>query len=72
MFDGDSGHFDPAAAVRFPRRRPWRVRLASWLRLCRNRARQRRALSSLDTRMLADIGVSHAEAARECTKPFWR
>lgn len=34
-------------------------------------ARQRRALLSLDTRMLADIGVSQADAAREAARPFW-
>ncbi len=34
-------------------------------------ARQRRALLSLDARMLADIGVSQADAAREAARPFW-
>ncbi len=36
------------------------------------RARQRRALASLDDRLLSDIGVSRAEADREARKPFWR
>ncbi len=36
------------------------------------RHRQRRALGRLDTRLLHDIGVSPATAAREARKPFWR
>ena len=38
----------------------------------RERARQRRQLAGLDVRMLRDIGVTAAEAERECQKPFWR
>ena len=38
----------------------------------RERARQRRQLARLDARMLRDIGVTAAEAERECEKPFWR
>jgi uncharacterized protein YjiS (DUF1127 family) len=37
----------------------------------RNRARQRGALAMLDDRLLADIGISRADAERECNKPFW-
>ncbi len=36
------------------------------------RARQRRALSRLDERLLNDIGVSAAQARQESEKPFWR
>jgi len=36
------------------------------------RSRQRRELADLDDRMLKDIGASHAAAAREIAKPFWR
>lgn len=36
------------------------------------RARQRRALLSLDDRTLRDIGVSRGAAAAEAQKPFWR
>lgn len=36
------------------------------------RHRQRIALAELDQRLLADIGVSHQDAARETAKPFWR
>jgi uncharacterized protein YjiS (DUF1127 family) len=36
------------------------------------RVRQRRALLTLDDRMLKDIGVSRADVLRECDKPFWQ
>jgi uncharacterized protein YjiS (DUF1127 family) len=36
------------------------------------RNRQRHQLANLDDRMLWDIGVTRAQAARECAKPFWR
>ncbi|MCF3631082.1 DUF1127 domain-containing protein [Thalassospiraceae bacterium LMO-SO8] len=72
MFDGIPDPCDLEQARRAVRRRPWRIRLTAWLRLCRDKARQRRALARLDTRLLTDIGISPAEAARECAKPFWR
>lgn len=34
-------------------------------------ASQRRALLTLNARMLADIGISRADAAREAARPFW-
>jgi len=37
-----------------------------------DRAAERHQLGSLDDRMLADIGVSHAAACNEAGKPFWR
>jgi uncharacterized protein YjiS (DUF1127 family) len=43
-----------------------------WLRHWRQRARQRAELASLDDRMLADIGISRAEAEFLSSKPFWR
>lgn len=43
-------------------------RVALWI----ERLRQRRALASLDERMLRDIGITRFDAARECDKPFWR
>ncbi len=46
--------------------RLWRV-ILRWL----DRARQRDALSELDERLLADIGVSPGEAAAEAKKPMW-
>lgn len=36
------------------------------------RMRQRRALAELDARLLADVGLSREQVARECAKPFWR
>jgi uncharacterized protein YjiS (DUF1127 family) len=36
------------------------------------RARQRRALLSLDDWMLKDIGLSRADVMREYDKPIWR
>lgn len=42
------------------------------LLLWRERARQRSKLARLDDRMLRDIGVTRADAARELGKPFWR
>jgi uncharacterized protein YjiS (DUF1127 family) len=41
------------------------------LRTWQHRHRGRRALRQLDDRLLRDIGVSRAEAAREARKPFW-
>ncbi len=38
----------------------------------RERARQRRALASLDDHLLRDVGLSRAEVVREARKPFWR
>jgi uncharacterized protein YjiS (DUF1127 family) len=45
----------------------WRM-IARWI----ERARQRDALARLDDAMLRDIGITRAEAARECERPFWR
>lgn len=42
--------------------------LAVWA----ERARARRSLATLDDRMLADIGATREQAAREAAKPFWR
>jgi uncharacterized protein YjiS (DUF1127 family) len=36
------------------------------------RARTRRLLSQLDSRDLADLGLSHADRVNELDKPFWR
>jgi uncharacterized protein YjiS (DUF1127 family) len=50
----------------------------SWLRHCgavlaawMARVRERRELQELDDRLLADIGLTHADVERECAKPFW-
>ncbi len=42
--------------------------LLTWQR----RADERDRLATLDPRLLADMGISEAEAAREAAIPFWR
>jgi uncharacterized protein YjiS (DUF1127 family) len=44
------------------------ARLGQW----RRRSRDRAQLARLDDRMLADIGISRAEAEFLANKPFWR
>jgi uncharacterized protein YjiS (DUF1127 family) len=43
------------------------ARLLRWHEL----SRQRRALLTLNPRMLKDIGITRTEAAREACRPFW-
>lgn len=40
----------------------------TWL----SRRRQRLDLAELDDRLLADIGLTRADVARETAKPFWQ
>jgi uncharacterized protein YjiS (DUF1127 family) len=42
------------------------------LRIWRQRASTRRALSQLSTAALQDIGIDQDSAAAEAAKPFWR
>ena len=35
------------------------------------RRRQLRALCDLDDHLLGDIGLSHADVAHACSRPFW-
>ena len=42
--------------------------LATW----RQRARQRKELSTLDSRTLRDLGLSASDVNFEANKPFWR
>jgi uncharacterized protein YjiS (DUF1127 family) len=42
------------------------------IRLWAERRRHRKALARLGDDLLADIGLSPKEAAREAAKPFWR
>jgi len=59
----------PRAAARMPRAMISFIdRLAAWV----ERGRERRMLAGLDDRMLADIGISRAEAASEWAKPGWQ
>ena len=47
-------------------------RLRTWIRLCWERDRQRRALSQLSDYYLRDIGVTREEANAEVAKLPWR
>ena len=49
----------------------WPRRILATLVTWQARADGRRHLSELDDRLLADMGVSRAEADRESRKPFW-
>ena len=42
------------------------------LLIWKERDQQRRHLASLDDRLLSDMGISRADAAREAAIPFWR
>ena len=42
--------------------------VAGWSR----RVRQRSYLADLDSRMLADVGITPAERDAECAKRFWQ
>ncbi len=65
---------DPQAAPAAPSdgpRRHWVPRALDTLLLWQERSRQRHALAQLSDRMLRDIGISRADVAAECAKPFW-
>jgi uncharacterized protein YjiS (DUF1127 family) len=36
------------------------------------RRRSRRVLAGCDDRLLRDVGITRAQAAREAARPFWR
>jgi uncharacterized protein YjiS (DUF1127 family) len=48
------------------------ARLFGALREWRRRSKSRAQLATLDDRMLADIGISRADAEFLANKPFWR
>ena len=53
---------------------PFQARIAGLVDLLlswQERARQRTSLAEMDDRMLADIGLSRADAEREAARPFW-
>jgi uncharacterized protein YjiS (DUF1127 family) len=53
-------------------RRSAGARLVATIGAWRRRARERAELARLDSRLLADIGLSRAEAEFIINKPFWR
>jgi uncharacterized protein YjiS (DUF1127 family) len=55
----------PALAIRC---RALAEAVGTWI----ERIRTRRRLGHLSDHLLKDIGLSHAEVARETEKPFWR
>jgi uncharacterized protein YjiS (DUF1127 family) len=50
----------------------WGTRFWRWCVRCSALSRQREALSSLDDRLLEDIGVTRRQANAEAAKPFWK
>jgi uncharacterized protein YjiS (DUF1127 family) len=48
------------------------VRAFDTLLLWQERDFERHSLAQQDARMLADMGISRAEAREEAAKPFWR
>ncbi|AGI21992.1 hypothetical protein H681_00550 [Pseudomonas sp. ATCC 13867] len=61
----------PLLAVSYPRQPARTARLRAFRQWLQN-ARTRRQLAALDSRQLADIGISPSERMREISKPFWR
>ncbi len=57
-----------------PRRHPVNPlkRLYALLYIWQARAEQRYSLTEIEDRLLADVGITRAEADREAAKPFWR
>ncbi|MCC7046855.1 MAG: DUF1127 domain-containing protein [Alphaproteobacteria bacterium] len=47
-------------------------RFAAWCRAAAERRRQRHFLATLDAHGLRDIGLTRAQALRECCKFFWQ
>jgi uncharacterized protein YjiS (DUF1127 family) len=62
-------HRDATAGVFNLGQRLWRW--IEWLEHAAERQRQRRSLAALDDRLLADIGLSRADALHQASKPFW-
>lgn len=55
-----------------PISRPYWLSLYARLRQWQRNARTRRQLARLDSRQLADAGISEAQRQCELDKPFWR
>jgi len=52
--------------------RPTTRKLLMLMTVWYQRGRQRQQLAQLTDRELRDIGISHAEAQTEASKPFWQ
>jgi uncharacterized protein YjiS (DUF1127 family) len=59
---GVAGHFSFSQLI---------ARGAEMISLWQERAEGRQHLAALDDHMLADIGLTRAEAEQEANKPFW-
>lgn len=59
----------PASAAK---RAGWPARLLDTLFNWQRRVEDRRRLSELDDRLLADMGISRTDAQYESSKPFWK
>ena len=70
--DGSAATTPPAMVRGFGDNFPWAMRAALRVVGAFQRARQRRALSLLDPRLLDDIGVTPEQAQAEARKPPWR
>ena len=63
----------PTVSIRFRRvPLPDPTRVFEVVDLWQARSAQRRRLAALEDRMLKDIGISRADAARESRKWFWQ
>lgn len=63
-----SGNCDRPTALRMS----WVTRFWRWCAWCSARSRQRKALWTLDDRLLKDIGVTRQQADAEAARPFWK
>lgn len=50
----------------------WYLRLFATIALWRRNARTRHQLAQLDSRALADVGISPSDRYQELELPFWR
>lgn len=55
-----------------PRLKAFALGIVAQLRCWNRRACERRALMSLDDRMLQDIGIERTQVLDEWAKPFWQ
>lgn len=60
------GNIEPAAPASLP------LRVIANLMVWQRRIASRHQLARLDTRLLADAGISEAQRYAELSKPFWR